>query len=75
MDRRDAIPRTFSNLPRSTLFGLNELMDVDAENLEEDGSRRLLEERWKFDKDDSPAVGPGGPEEQDRVLINDYDGR
>ncbi|KAF8804069.1 hypothetical protein BYT27DRAFT_7108485 [Phlegmacium glaucopus] len=74
-DRRDNIPRTISNLPRSTLFGIDEPMDVDAENPQEGESRIHLEERWRFDTDDGPAVGPEGPEEQDRVLINDYDGR
>jgi enhancer of polycomb-like protein len=38
--------------------------------LEED--RRRLEERWKFDEDDSPPVGSIGVEEQDRVLFDDY---
>lgn len=75
LDRRDAIPRPFSNLPRSTLFGIDEPMDVDTENPEENDNIRRLEERWRFDMDDSPAVGPEGPEELDRVLVNDYDGR
>lgn len=73
LDRRDAMPRVFLNLPRSNLFGINEPMDVDVENQEEDENRRLVE-RWKFDMDDSPAIGPEGPEEQDRVLVDDYDG-
>ena len=37
-------------------------------------SWRLLE-RWKFNKDDSPAVGPEGPDEQDCVLLNNFDPR
>lgn len=32
-----------------------------------------LSERWKFDDDDGPAVGPDGSEEQDRVLVDDYE--
>lgn len=75
MDRRDAIPRPFLNLPRSKLFGIDEPMDVDAANSEQDENRRRLVERWRFDMDDSPAIGPEGMEEQDRVLVNDYDGR
>jgi enhancer of polycomb-like protein len=43
-------------------------MDVDAENQEEDENRRLVE-RWKFDMDDSPAIGPEGPEEQFWLMI------
>lgn len=31
-----------------------------------------LSERWKFDDDDGPAIGPDGSEEQDRVLVDDY---
>jgi enhancer of polycomb-like protein len=31
-----------------------------------------LSDRWKFDDDDYPAVGPEGPEEQDRVLVDDF---
>ena len=75
LDRRDAIPRSFLNLPRSTLFAIDEPMDVDAENLEEDEDKRRLVERWRFDMDDSPAIGPEGSEEQDRVLVDDHDGR
>lgn len=75
LDRRDAISRPFFNLPRSNLFGTDELMDVDTDNREEDENRNRLAERWRFDMDDSPAVGPDGPEEQDRVLVDDYDDR
>ena len=75
LDRRDAIPRVFLNFPRSKLFGINNPMDMDVENTEEDESRRRLVERWRFDMDDSPAIGPEGLEEQGRVLVDDYDGR
>jgi enhancer of polycomb-like protein len=46
-------------------------MDVDEDA--EGERRRQLEERWKFDADDAPPVGPDGSEEQDRTLIDDYD--
>ena len=32
-----------------------------------------IDDRWKFDADDVPAVGPEGYDEQDRVLIDDFD--
>ncbi|KAJ8592297.1 hypothetical protein M405DRAFT_60889 [Rhizopogon salebrosus TDB-379] len=32
-----------------------------------------LRGRWRFDKDDEPTVGLEGADEQDRVLIDDYD--
>lgn len=48
-------------------------MDVSAPE-EQEKTRRALEQ-WRFDADDVPAVGPGGPEEQDRVLVEDYDNK
>jgi len=32
-----------------------------------------LQECWCFDKDDDPAVTPEGAEEQDHMLVDDYD--
>ena len=29
-------------------------------------------ERWRFDQDDEPTIGPEGADEQDRILIDDY---
>jgi enhancer of polycomb-like protein len=75
LDRRDSIPRPFLSIPRSKLFGINEPMDVDCETPAQDENRSRLVERWRFDMDDSPAIGPEGLEEQDRVLVNDYDER
>jgi len=46
-------------------------MDVDAPENDEEADRRLAE-RWRFDNDDGPAYGPGGSEEQDRVLVDDH---
>lgn len=40
-------------------------MDVDED--------RRMEERWRFDADDEPAVSAGGSDEQDRTLVDDYD--
>ncbi|KAJ7880322.1 enhancer of polycomb-like-domain-containing protein [Mycena olivaceomarginata] len=54
---------------RSALFGPppsdDDEMDVEDTN--------RLKERWRFDSDDTPAVGPDGPDEQDRVLTDEYD--
>lgn len=44
-------------------------VDVDAEEVE---IRQRQEERWKYD-DDAPFVGPEGSDEQDRILVDDYD--
>jgi enhancer of polycomb-like protein len=73
LDRRHDIPPRLATarLPRSTLFDVDEPMDIDEE--QEGERRRQLEERWKFDSDDAPPVGPDGLEEQDRTLIDDYE--
>jgi len=73
LDRRNVIPPPLATvrLPRSSLFDVDGAMDVD-EDLEGERGRQL-EERWKFDVDDTPPVGPDGSEEQDRTLIDDYD--
>ena len=73
LDRRNTIPPPLATtrLPRSSLFDLDEPMDIDEDP--EDERRRQLEERWKFDSDDALPVGPDSLEEQDRVLIDDYD--
>ncbi|THH30198.1 hypothetical protein EUX98_g3973 [Antrodiella citrinella] len=34
---------------------------------------RLWQERWKYDDDDSPAVGAKGTDEHDRQLVDDFD--
>lgn len=46
------------------------VIDNDGAELE---ARRRLEEQWKFDADDMPSVGPEGSDEQDRVLVDDYE--
>ncbi|KAJ6624941.1 enhancer of polycomb-like-domain-containing protein [Mycena sp. CBHHK59/15] len=53
---------------RSALFGPPAAPDedMDPESLD-----RLIE-RWKWDTDDGPAVGPQGADEQDRVLADEY---
>jgi enhancer of polycomb-like protein len=73
VDRRDSTPRSIVPTRRSALFDLESLSDdMQVDQNEDENSRRLLE-RWKFDLDDVPAVGPHGPDEQDRILIDDYD--
>ncbi|KAH9475176.1 Enhancer of polycomb-like protein 1 [Psilocybe cubensis] len=81
LDRRDAVARRpVKKLPRSSLFALGDSedesagadgMDVD-EDPEEIERNRRLEERWRFDEDDVPPTGPEGPDEQDRILVDDY---
>jgi enhancer of polycomb-like protein len=74
LDRRDPTPQHLTRrLQRSSLFALAE-EDGSAlsEGAEEAERQERLEERWKFDIDDIPPVGPDGAE-HDRQLINDYD--
>ncbi|KAK7683201.1 hypothetical protein QCA50_013874 [Cerrena zonata] len=61
LDRRLCDPRS-SRSPSES--------DSDTEVLEK---RRRLQERWKFDEDDVPAIRPEGLEEQDRKLADDFD--
>ena len=81
MDRRDTVPRRpVKKYARSSLFGLGDedkpegedSMDIE-EDPEELERQRRLEEQWRFDQDDVPPVGPEGADEQDGVLIDDYD--
>ncbi|KAI0360579.1 hypothetical protein OH77DRAFT_698921 [Trametes cingulata] len=44
---------------------------ADEEEEKNDDLLRRLEERFRYDDDDAPAVGPGGPDEQDRKLIDE----
>ncbi|KAF9264627.1 hypothetical protein L218DRAFT_234186 [Marasmius fiardii PR-910] len=47
-------------------------MDVDDKEEDEEHDRRL-KERWRFDSDDGPPYGPNGSDEQDRILVDDFD--
>lgn len=77
LDRRNPAPQRFSKrLPRSSLFALDEKDETEAalsDDAEEAERRKTLEERWKFDVDDTPPIGPEGVEEHDRQLVDDYD--
>jgi len=46
--------------------------DEGEEEEEESERRRRIEEQWKYDQDDMPAVGPQGQDERDRVLVDEY---
>lgn len=80
LDRRDAFIHKndvgdvdSTSLRRRRVFGrsLEEIFD----DPEDDERMRRLRERWRFDQDDDPLVGPQGAEAQDRVLIDDYSPR
>ena len=47
--------------------------DEDEEQAEDEEAIQRLAERRKFDSDDGPAFGPQGADEQDRILIDDYE--
>ena len=46
-------------------------MDVD-EDAEEVETRKHREEKWKYDLDDASGFAPEGSDEQDRILVDDY---
>lgn len=73
IDRRDFNTRSIgTKRKRSALLPSDDEMDVQEDD-EESERKRRLEERWKFDLDDVPAVGPRGADEENRILIDDYD--
>ncbi|KAI0065205.1 hypothetical protein BV25DRAFT_146653 [Artomyces pyxidatus] len=45
--------------------------DDDSSDLQE--VSRRMRERWRFDEDDQPLTGPHGSDEQDRVLVDEFD--
>ncbi|KAF9221104.1 hypothetical protein BS17DRAFT_797325 [Gyrodon lividus] len=80
LDRRDAFvqrlgirPESVGSTQRQQCIGrcLEEVLD-DPEN---DEDTRRLRERWRFDRDDDPLVAPEGADEQDRVLVDDYESK
>ncbi|TRM56162.1 enhancer of polycomb-like-domain-containing protein [Schizophyllum amplum] len=40
-----------------------------------DEEAKTLEAQWRFDDDDAPAVGAMGPDEHDRILVDDYESK
>ncbi|KAH9852530.1 enhancer of polycomb-like-domain-containing protein [Lenzites betulinus] len=48
------------------------LRPANFDDEDEEAGERLkkIEERFRFDDDDAPAIGPGGPDEQDRKLVD-----
>jgi len=78
LDRRDALQRLcirdddIRSMRRRRGFGRS--LEEIFNNAEDEIARRL-QERWRFDQDDDPAVAPEGAEEQDRMLVDDYDPR
>ena len=74
LDRRISAPRSFSRrLQRSPQFALEEENEDEDEDPANEEQCRRLGERWRFDWDDLPPIGPEGVEENDRVLVDDYD--
>lgn len=78
VDRREFKKPRVNSLPRSSLFGLGPesddevKMEVDDNMPEDPELLERLESRWKFDNDDAPPYGPQGADEENRVLVDDY---
>ncbi|RDB31064.1 Enhancer of polycomb-like protein 1 [Hypsizygus marmoreus] len=70
IDRRTAVPRPVVRMKRSSLYN-HENQDVKMDG-EEDEQMKRIQEQWRYDADDMPAVGPKGSEEQNRILVDDY---
>lgn len=73
MDRRITTHRTLPRRGRGRRSALLSPTDEDEDQGEDDEAIQRLAERWKFDSDDGPAFGPQGADEQDRILIDDYE--
>jgi enhancer of polycomb-like protein len=71
LDRRDSTSRSIPLKRQKNNPNDSKEMDVD-EDPEESERQHRSEERWKYDQDDMPAVGPQGQDEQDRVLVDEY---
>lgn len=65
VDRRTAYSSTVPNFRART-----RVQDDASDDAE---TQQRLAERWRFDADDAPLVAPEGSEEQDRMLVDDYD--
>ncbi|KAG1850825.1 enhancer of polycomb-like-domain-containing protein [Suillus subalutaceus] len=77
IDRRDAFIQRYGIHSDDSAFtrrrqAFARRMDAIIPEDDEEMSARVRE-RWKFDQDDEPTVGPEGADEQDRTLIDDYD--
>ncbi|KAL4080474.1 enhancer of polycomb-like-domain-containing protein [Scleroderma citrinum] len=80
LDRRDAFIQRLGildddNTAMRRRHGFGQSLEEVFENAEDEEMARRLRERWRFDQDDDPAVAPEGAEEQDRVLVDDYEPR
>jgi len=73
LDRRDIGLRTMF-IKRPKFDPPSDVLNPMDRNDEDEGSerRRRIEEQWKYDQDDMPAVGPQGQDERDRVLVDEY---
>ena len=57
------------NYPRRLASPESETSGNDS--TEKEASWRIRD-RWLFDADDEPSVGPDGPDEKDRVLVDEF---
>lgn len=78
LDRRDIGLRTeFTKRQKLNPSPDNSKPMNMGEEEEDEGEEKLerqrqIEEQWKYDSDDMPAVGPQGQDEQDRILVDEY---
>jgi enhancer of polycomb-like protein len=71
VDRRQAASRSsIRRLPRR-----RRPQPADSDSDDDNEKEWRLRDRWLFDADDRPTIGPEGQDEQDRVLIDDYEPR
>jgi enhancer of polycomb-like protein len=74
VDRRNSNMRSLKQSDTWDSYLKSSLLGDSDEDDDMEYNQRLVE-RWKFDSDDYPPNGPDGLDEQDRILIDDYDPR
>ncbi|KAG6842112.1 hypothetical protein C0991_002766 [Blastosporella zonata] len=57
---------------RRNSFAPSIVLGRDPEVVEDDERLQRMQERWRYDADDLPAVGPGGSDEMNRTLVDDF---
>ncbi|KAG6899982.1 hypothetical protein C0993_004750 [Termitomyces sp. T159_Od127] len=67
-DRRNSVARPIKPIKRPFL------PEAGIAEVEDDEQLKRMQERWRFDADDVPTMGPS-PSEMDRVLIDDFSPR
>lgn len=77
LDRREHHSRNWRPDDEDDFLRRSRLRQSEDSSEEDPDERRerawRITERWRYDRDDEPPVGPEGPDEQDRTLVDEYE--